>query len=109
MNKLNLNIPEISEIDDPTILISINKSIETRNIYDAVRFAWKLSLEEAQKAKIVLAVTQGIVRGVFIVHQWLPATEENFPKFKLLGEETFNPTLRERRFGFIGEPAPEFF
>lgn len=109
MRNLNVDIPEISEIEEPTILISIHKSIEDRSIYDAVRFAWKLKLEEAEKAKLVFAITQGIVRGVFIPTKWLPATEENFPNFRLLGEETYTATLRERRFGFIGEPASEFF
>ena len=100
---------EVVEIDEPTILISINKTVDERSIYDAVHFAWKIKLEEAEKADLIFAVSQGTIRGIFIANQWLPATEENFPNFRLLGEEIYTPLLREKRFGFIGEPAPNNF
>jgi len=100
---------EVVEIDEPTILISINKTVDERSIYDAVRFAWKIKLEEAEKADLIFAVSQGTIRGILIANQWLPATEENFPNFRLLGEEIYTPSLREKRFGFIGEHAPNNF
>lgn len=100
---------EVVEIDEPTILISINKTVDERSIYDAARFAWKLKLEEAEKAELIFAITRGVIRGVFIAKQWLPATEENFPNFRLINEEAYTPTLREKRFGFIGHAAPEYF
>ena len=97
------------EIDEPSILISINQTVDERSVYDAVRFAWKLKLEEAEKAKLIFALTRGIIRGVFIAKQWLPATEENFPDFMLLGEEVYNHSIRSKRYGFIGEEAPQEF
>ncbi|USE82691.1 hypothetical protein [Acinetobacter tibetensis] len=100
---------EVVEIDEPAILISINKTVDERSIYDAARFAWKLKLEEAEKAELIFAITRGVIRGVFIAKQWLPATEDNFPNFHLINEEVYTPTLREKRFGFIGHAAPEYF
>lgn len=58
------------EIDKPAILISINKTVNESSIYDAARFAWKLKLEEAEKAELIFAITRGIIIGVFIAKQW---------------------------------------
>lgn len=100
---------ETVDIDDNALLISINRTAIERGVYDAVRFAWKLTPSEAKKAKIILATVQGVIKGVFIAKQWLEATEENFPNFMLLGEEVYNHATRSKRYGFIGEEAPQEF
>jgi uncharacterized protein len=80
------------------ILISINRSFtEYDDIYNAVRFAWRMSLSKAQQADYVLAISQGIVRGVFQAEQWLEATKDNFPDRENC----------EGRIGFIGHRASE--
>jgi hypothetical protein len=62
------------------ILINVNKSaIERDNIYEAVRYAWRLDPKKAQQAEVVLAVDRGLVIGVFIAEKWLPATCRIFP------------------------------
>ena len=39
-------------------------------IYEAVRYAWKLSMDKASKCKYVFAIVDGIVKGVFEVEEW---------------------------------------
>ncbi|MFX9038793.1 hypothetical protein ABTN43_19390, partial [Acinetobacter baumannii] len=87
---------ETVEIDDKALIISINKSALERNIYDAVRFAWKISLTEAKKAELVLATIQGVIKGVFIVDEWKEATKENFPQFMLINEDIYDETMRKK-------------
>jgi uncharacterized protein len=77
------------------ILISINRSIETSDIYEAVHFAWVLDPKRAEKADFVLATQEGMIKDVFIAEKWLEATSENFPG---------RPTI-EGRFGFYGSVA----
>jgi len=87
---------------DRLILININNisSYSSINeVYDQVRYAWRIDRSRASKAEHVLAVVRGVVVGAFRVQQWLPALIENFPD------------LRDKRLsapdrsGFIGVPA----
>lgn len=80
------------------LMISINRSAtEADNVYEAVRYAWKLNAKKAQKSEFVLALQQGLVIGVFVPTKWVEATKSNFP-----GRED-----RPGRWGFIGEEAPD--
>lgn len=82
------------------LMININKSVQERKLYEAVRYAWKLNVKKAQKADYVLALQQGLVKGVFVPNKWMEATSDNFP---LLGE-TEN---HAGRWGFEGTEAPK--
>lgn len=78
------------------ILISVNNSrYERDEVYEAVRYAWRMSINEARKGELVLATERGLVVGVYRVDQWLPATSENFP-----GRDP-----KPGRIGFIGREA----
>lgn len=80
------------------ILISVNRSVlEGGSLYDATSYAWKISPTKARQADFVLATVHGVVKGAFVVNEWLEATTENFPG---------RPDVPDR-FGFKGEPAPE--
>jgi hypothetical protein len=63
------------------LLINIADSYEdgTRSVYDAVRYAWKLSPERARNVQLVLAHVKGLVLDVFKPMKWRKATEKNFP------------------------------
>jgi len=77
------------------LMINVNRTATADTLYEATRFAWRLSVHKAQKAEVVLSVRHGIIIGVFVAENWLPATRENFP-------------LREPvpgRYGFVGERA----
>ena len=71
-----------AEFSHNIILINVNKSADTtQDLYDAVRYAWKISIPRAQKAQFILAVRQGLIIGAYVADQWLAATEGNFPGF----------------------------
>lgn len=94
---------EEAKIIHKALLININKSWAERALYDATRFAWKLNIERAKKAEVVLAHKQGLIVGAYIPKEWKKVTLENFPEFEVL----IGPKNLSRRFGFIGEEADE--
>lgn len=91
-----------AEFQHNVMLINVNKSSEDEDLYDAVRYAWKVSPVKARKFDYVLAVRRGLIIGAFKATEWLPATMENFPDFNRDG---YGP--RKGRHGFIGCEAPE--
>lgn len=78
------------------LLISVNRSAADASLYEATRYAWKISSPKARLAEVILPTRQGLIVGAFIATQWLEATVENFP-----GRE---PAVG--RFGFVGTEAP---
>ena len=56
-----------------------NRSALESSLYEATRYALKISIEKAKRAEIVAAVRFGIIVDVFVPSDWLPATVENFP------------------------------
>jgi len=78
------------------MLISVNRSAAGTSLYEATRYAWKVSPLKAQQAEVILSTLQGLIVGAFIARAWLPATSENFP-----GREDV-----PGRVGFVGEEAP---
>ncbi len=85
-----------AEFEHRAMLIKVNRSATETSLYEATRFAWKVSKVKAKHADVILAVVQGMIVGAFIAKEWLEATAENFP-----GREPM-----PKRFGFIGEEAP---
>lgn len=78
------------------LMITINRTASERGIYDATRYAWKISKTKVEKVEYVLSVIQGIIVGVYIPTKWMEASIENFPEFHL---------DRRPRIGFVGEEA----
>lgn len=78
------------------LLINVNRSATETSLYEATRFAWKISMSKAKKAQVILATRQGLIVGAFIAHDWLEATASNFP-----GRED-----TPGRLGFVGQEAP---
>lgn len=80
------------------ILISVNRSaLAHSSLYEATRWAWKLSPAKALGYELVLSTVQGLIKGAFIAERWVEATSTNFP-----GRPDF-----PGRFGFIGHEAPD--
>jgi hypothetical protein len=79
------------------LLISVNRTAAERSLYDATRFAWKISRRRAMQAEVILSTFQGLIVGAFLADDWLEATPENFPA---LAE------ARSKRLGFVGREAP---
>ncbi|EXJ22518.1 hypothetical protein ADIAL_2104 [Alkalibacterium sp. AK22] len=87
---------EEANFEHKVLMITINKTVFDQNIYDATRFAWKISKAKSEKVEYVLAVMQGIIIGVFVPTEWKAATLDNFPEFNF--EEP-------KRIGFVGHEA----
>lgn len=64
--------------EDKALLININRLYKRKmsqdDIYEAVRKYWKINLNRARQIKLVCAVAQGIIRGVFYQDRWLVST-----------------------------------
>jgi hypothetical protein len=91
---------EEAKFTDKVILIKMDRSLKEDPmipVVDAVRYAWVISEKNARKAEYVLAVANGMIKGVFIA-EWLPATPENFPGF---------PLTDPKRLGFRARRVPE--
>jgi hypothetical protein len=78
------------------LAITVNNSVIEKSAYEAVRYAWKVDPVRAQKAEFVLAVTRGLIVGVYVARKWMAATPRNFPG---------TPAPREGRYGFVGTEA----
>lgn len=77
------------------LLISVNRSATETSLYEATRFAWKVSKRKVEQADVILATRHGFIVGAFVASEWLPATAQNFP-----GREDV-----PGRVGFIGHEA----
>lgn len=86
----------VAEIGHKVILINVNVSRDERDLYQSVRYAWRLSVDRARLAEYVLATSRGMIIGAFVADEWLEATEENFPGLPAV----------EGRWGFVGRKAP---
>lgn len=91
---------EEAVIDDPVIEITVRWSATHRELYDATRFAWKVSLRSAEKAKYAFAVLNGMILEVYEVERWLPANDDNFPNIA-------EPGMDLPKYGFEGKVAPK--
>lgn len=88
---------EPADFRHKALLISVNRTAEDRSsLYDATRYAWKISKSKAEQAEVILATVQGLILGAFIADKWLDATAANFP-----GCED-----APGRSGFVGREAP---
>ncbi len=79
------------------LMISVNRTATTQELYEAIRFAWKTIKDKAQQAEVILATQFGIIKGAFIADEWLEATSANFP-----GRSTVTG-----RYGFVGREASD--
>ncbi|MCZ6544010.1 MAG: hypothetical protein O6768_10120, partial [Planctomycetota bacterium] len=82
------------------LLISVNRSAAERSLYDATRYAWKISKVRAMEAEVILATMQGLIVGAFVADDWLEATAANFPG-RAEGDGV------PGRLGFVGKEAPD--
>jgi hypothetical protein len=79
------------------IMINVTLSATEQSLYDATRYAWKISVRRAKRAEIILAVRHGVIIAAFIPDTWLPASPDHFP-----GREPV-----PGRYGFVGSPATD--
>ncbi len=90
------------EIMEPLVLVSITFSFhEGCDVYEAVRYAWRVDVERIRRYKLVLAHVRGSVKGAYRPTQWLAATCENFPLMEAIPGRRGNEMTG--RYGFVGE------
>lgn len=77
-------LPELAPPDaDRLVLINVN-SYDHHNddqLFERVRYAWRVSRWRVERADYVLAVIHGVVRGVFVPDVWQEANSANFPGY----------------------------
>lgn len=91
------------EVKEPLLLISIRDSFNRRTTYDAVRYAWIVNRNRAERYELVLARYGGVVVGAYRPVEWLPATAENFSDLV----ERYNLGYAPDRHGFRGQEAEQ--
>ena len=80
--------------------VRISKSIKQGlNVYDAARYAWKVSEQSISDVDFVLGVDDGIVVGVFKPNTWLPGDHPDFQSLNGFSNQYSD------RFGFNGKDA----
>lgn len=89
MNIENIKIqydPDPAVFTENIILINVNKNYQIDMIPEAVlritKGDWRISLNRANKCRIVCAVYHGIIRGVFEVTQWKKIDNGNRKRFE---------------------------
>lgn len=98
--------PETVVFQHKVLMISVNRSSKDVDLYDAVRFSWRVRVERARKAEFILATVRGIVRGVYIADEWLESTRENFPEMPSWDADDEFESTQKSRFGFRGRLVP---
>lgn len=92
------------EIVDPALLIRINRlyrrGMSPKDLYDATRGRWKLG-PRRERARIALAVFNGVVREVYNIDQWHAAGETSKDSAIHTGPGT------PGRWEFTGAVSPE--
>jgi hypothetical protein len=78
------------------LLINVNRTSAETSLYEATRYAWKISKSRAEEAEVVLSIVRGLIVAAFTADEWLEANPVNFP-----GREK-----RPGRLGFNGREAP---
>ena len=51
------------------LMISINRTASEMSLYEATRYAWKVSMSKAGQAEVILATERGLIVGAFIANQ----------------------------------------
>ena len=66
---------KLEDFDKPTMVIKINRlyrdGMSGDEIFHATRGWWRLNLESAKKVCLVLAVANGLVKGVYSAQKWM--------------------------------------
>lgn len=90
------------------LCIRINSTSEWReDIYERVRWCWKLSPERAEKMHYVFAVERGVCQGVFVAKQWRECRVCDHDKDNIRYEFVGGPAPQEIQDLYMGKRLPE--
>lgn len=104
----------IARIEEPVVAININQQykhvVSAEDLYNSTRGIWRLNRQRAERARYAFAVYQGIIREVYKIDRWIPASKETIEYWDRRSSaqgKYFPPAVNEGRSEFIGELAPE--
>jgi hypothetical protein len=101
-------------VDDRVVAICINEQYphckDAAELYTCTRGVWRLNKERAEKAKYAFAIYRGVIKEVYEIDSWLPATKafSDFWVERLRSQgRVISPNEHDGRYEFIGKLAPE--
>jgi mRNA-degrading endonuclease RelE of RelBE toxin-antitoxin system len=109
------DLPETASIDDPLVAISVARQYPNvkndDDLYNITRGTWKVNRGgRASRAEYAFAVYKGLIKEVYNIDSWRPATREIYVFFaKLEGkpESSVPQVINDGRSEFVGKVAPE--
>jgi serine/threonine protein kinase len=104
---------DFARVEEPVVAININRQYprasNAEELYQVTRSMWRLNPERANRARYAFAIYQGVIKEVYEVERWMPATEATRRFWRgrenLQGED-FRET-HDGRSEFVGVVAPE--
>lgn len=111
--------PEPVEVDDPALLIRINRlyrpGMTAQALYEATRGVWRVGARR-EGVKFALAVFEGVVREVYDIEEWhragsTPYSTRERDALPLDGrwEFTGRPAPKELREKYVGRSVAAYF
>jgi hypothetical protein len=104
---------DFASVEEPVVAININRQYpragNAEELYQVTRSMWRLNPERANRARYAFAVYQGVIKEVYEIEQWMPATEATrrfWRERENLQGDDFGET-HDGRSEFVGEVAPE--
>ena len=94
---------------DRIVCVKVGK-IKRENLYEMTRKYWKVKLEKASKASHALAIVEGIVKAVYIPHEWKYTKDTgHLGRCEFVGEEDENSDYIGKSvvyfYGFSANPV----
>jgi hypothetical protein len=103
-----------AQIDEPVVAININQQYphaknNADDLFKCTSGIWRVSRERANKARYALAVYQGIIKEVYEIERWVPATQAtlNYWRERERAQGNDFSGTHEGRSEFVGAVAPE--
>jgi len=101
----------IKFFDEPAIVINIGRKfthgLSQHAIYKHSHEAWVVTRRNAERAKIVIATAQGVVRGVFRIKDWYKVSLPDLELAKTKARFGFNGSVADELWGkYVGKRVP---
>ena len=92
---------DVPEIPDSAVLLTVDKNYRTSgDYYESARYAWRARKERLESADYIFAVTDEIIREVFVANKWYHVEH---------GRCAFDGDIASQdvRDFYIGTPVPD--
>jgi hypothetical protein len=102
----------LAKITEPVILITVNRwyrrGISSEGLYEITRGKWVIGIRR-NRAKYAFAVYKGVIREVYEIERWLPATiEDSEVNRPWIPENSTEAKIKvKERWQFVGKVAED--